>query len=100
MLYYSISIEKRQELQKKAVKVQIELDTDTLNKIDSLRDFHRKTAMQDFEEWRSNAEKPIFQDISGTVQENRKAYRYIIIWRKKRIEKNIPFQENTLALYL
>jgi len=72
-----ISAEKRQQLQKKAVKMQIDLSTNILNKIDSLRDSHRKIAMQEFEEWRTNAEKPILQDISGKVQENRKAYRYI-----------------------
>ncbi|XP_026827277.1 dynein assembly factor 4, axonemal isoform X2 [Ooceraea biroi] len=74
--------EKRQQLQKKAVKVQIELDTDTLNKIESLRDSQRKAAMQDFEEWRSNAEKPFLQYISGEVQENRKAYRPPLKWFK------------------
>jgi hypothetical protein len=83
-----ISAEKRQQLQKKAVKMQIDLNTNTLNKIDSLRDSHRKIAMQEFEEWRTNAEKPILQDISGKVQKNRKAYRYIhfiseSIYRKK-----------------
>lgn len=60
------------------MKVQINVDTDTLNKIEALRDSHRRAAMQDFEEWRSNAELPIFQDISGKVQENRKAYRYCL----------------------
>lgn len=69
-------IEKLQHLQKEAVKVQVNLDTETLNKIEALKDCHRKVAMQDFEEWRSNAEIPIFQDISGKVQKNRKAYRY------------------------
>lgn len=75
--------EKLQNLQKEAVKVQINLDTDTLNKIEALRNCHRKAAMQDFEEWRSNAEMPILQDISGKVQKNRKAYRYRF---KKRYE--------------
>ncbi|XP_050461036.1 dynein axonemal assembly factor 4-like [Cataglyphis hispanica] len=74
--------EKRQYLQKEAVKVQINVDTDTLNKIEALRDSHRRAAMQDFEEWRSNAELPIFQDISGKVQENRKAYRAPLKWFK------------------
>lgn len=68
--------EKRQRLQKEAVKVQVNLDTDTLNKIKALRDSHRRAAMQDFEEWRSKAELPIFQGISGEMQKNRKAYRY------------------------
>ncbi|XP_072763777.1 dynein axonemal assembly factor 4 [Anoplolepis gracilipes] len=74
--------EKRQYLQKEAVKVQINLDTDSLNKIETLRDSHRRAAMQEFEEWRSNAELPIFQDISGKVQENRKAYRPALKWFK------------------
>ncbi|XP_029672846.1 dynein assembly factor 4, axonemal-like [Formica exsecta] len=74
--------EKRQYLQKEAVKVQVNLDTDTLNKIEALRDSQRRGAMQDFEEWRSNAEMPIFQDISGKVQENRKAYRAPLKWFK------------------
>ncbi|XP_012225171.2 dynein axonemal assembly factor 4-like isoform X1 [Linepithema humile] len=74
--------EKRQHLQKEAVKVQINLDTDILNKIESLRDSHRRAAMQDFEEWRSNAEMPILQDISGKTQENRKAYRCPLKWFK------------------
>jgi len=52
------------------------LDTDTLNKIEALRDSHRKAAMQDFEDWRLNAEMPFLQNISGKVQKNRKAYRY------------------------
>jgi len=68
--------EKRQYLRKEAVKVQINVDTNQLNKIETLRDSHRRAAMQDFEEWRSSTELPIFQDISGKVQENRKAYRY------------------------
>lgn len=55
--------------------MQINLDSDVLNKIEFLRNSHRKAAMQDFEEWRSSAEMPIFQHISGKTQENRKAYR-------------------------
>jgi len=55
--------------------MQINLDTDTLNKIEALKNCHRKAAMQDFEEWRSNAEIPFLQDISGKVQKNRKVYR-------------------------
>ncbi|XP_077279421.1 dynein axonemal assembly factor 4 [Temnothorax americanus] len=74
--------EKLQHLQKEAVKIQVNLDTDTLNKIEALRNCHRKAAMQDFEEWRSNAEMPILQDISGKVQENRKAYRPPLKWFK------------------
>lgn len=56
--------------------MQINLDTNTLNKIESLRDSNRKAAMQDFEEWRSKAEEPILQNICGKVQKNRKEYRY------------------------
>lgn len=80
---YHYFIEKLQDLQKEAVKIQVNLDTDTLNKIDALRNCHREAAMQDFEEWRSNAEVPMFQDISGKVQENRKAYRYCFKERYK-----------------
>lgn len=72
---FLISAEKRQQLQKKAVTVQIELNTNTLNRIESLRDSHRKAAMQDLEEWRVSAEKPFLQDMPGKMQENRKAYR-------------------------
>lgn len=72
-----IAAEKRQYLQKEAVKTQINLDTRTLNKIESLRDAHRKVAMQDFEDWRSNAEVPILQNIPGKVQKNRKEYKYV-----------------------
>lgn len=82
--------EKLQHLQKEAVKIQINLDTEALNKIEALRNCYRKAAMQDFEEWRSNAEMPIFQNISGKMQENRKAYRYYIILKKDmRIFQNI-----------
>ncbi|XP_028048255.1 dynein assembly factor 4, axonemal [Monomorium pharaonis] len=74
--------EKLQNMQKEAVKIQINLDTDTLNKIEALKTHHRKAAMQDFEEWRLNAEMPILQDISGKVQKNRKAYRPPLKWFK------------------
>ncbi|KYM98976.1 hypothetical protein ALC62_10275 [Cyphomyrmex costatus] len=74
--------EKLQNLQKEAVKMQINLDTVTLNKIEALRDSHRKIAMQDFEEWRLNAEMPFLQNISGKVQKNRKAYRPPLQWFK------------------
>ncbi|EFN70080.1 Dyslexia susceptibility 1 candidate gene 1 protein-like protein [Camponotus floridanus] len=74
--------EKRQYLQKEAVKVQVNVDTNQLNKIETLRDSHRRAAMQDFEDWRSSTELPIFQDISGKVQENRKAYRPPLKWFK------------------
>ncbi|KAG5343992.1 DAAF4 factor, partial [Acromyrmex charruanus] len=74
--------EKLQNLQKEAIKIQINLDTDTLNKIEGLRDSHRKAAMQDFEDWRLNAEMPFLQNISGKVQKNRKAYRPPLQWFK------------------
>ncbi|XP_029174658.1 dynein assembly factor 4, axonemal-like [Nylanderia fulva] len=74
--------DERQRLRKEGVKVQVNLDTDTLNKIEALKDSHRRAAMQDFEEWRSKAELPIFQDISGEVQENRNAYRPPLKWFK------------------
>ncbi|XP_018343108.1 PREDICTED: dyslexia susceptibility 1 candidate gene 1 protein homolog [Trachymyrmex septentrionalis] len=74
--------EKLQNLQKEAIKIQINLDTDTLNKIEILRDSHRKAAMQDFEDWRLNAEMPFLQNISGKVQKNRKAYRPPLQWFK------------------
>lgn len=66
---------KVQVLQRRAVRAQIDLDTESLNKIEAMRDSHRKEAMTDLEDWRSQAEKPILENISGTVQENRKAYR-------------------------
>ncbi|XP_012058634.1 PREDICTED: dyslexia susceptibility 1 candidate gene 1 protein homolog [Atta cephalotes] len=74
--------EKLQNLQKEAIKIQINLDTDTLNKIEALRDSHRKAAMQDFEDWRLNAEIPFLQNISGKVQKNRKTYRPPLQWFK------------------
>ncbi|XP_014488178.1 PREDICTED: dyslexia susceptibility 1 candidate gene 1 protein homolog [Dinoponera quadriceps] len=74
--------EKRQYLQKEAVKTQINLDTRTLNKIEFLRDAHRKTAMQEFEDWRRDHEIPILQNISGKVQKNRKEYRPPLQWFK------------------
>ncbi|KAG5313914.1 DAAF4 factor, partial [Pseudoatta argentina] len=74
--------EKLQNLQKEAIKIQINLNTDTLNKIEGLRDSHRKAAMQDFEDWRLNAEMPFLQNISGKVQKNRKAYRPPLQWFK------------------
>ncbi|XP_011695253.1 PREDICTED: dyslexia susceptibility 1 candidate gene 1 protein homolog [Wasmannia auropunctata] len=72
--------EKLQNLQKEAVKIQINVDTNILNKIEHLKDCHRKAAMQDLEEWRSNAEMPFLQDIPGKVQKNRKAYRPPLQW--------------------
>ncbi|CAK9802207.1 Dynein axonemal assembly factor 4 [Anthophora quadrimaculata] len=67
--------EKRQRLQKEAVKEQIDVNTTILNKIDAIRDTHRKEAMRDFEDWRSKAELPILSNVEGEVQENRKTYK-------------------------
>ncbi|KYN09314.1 hypothetical protein ALC57_18584, partial [Trachymyrmex cornetzi] len=74
--------EKFQNLQKEAIKIQINLDTNTLNKIEALRNSHRKAAMQDFEDWQLNAEIPFLENISGKVQKNRKAYRPPLQWFK------------------
>ncbi|XP_043284788.1 dynein axonemal assembly factor 4-like [Venturia canescens] len=71
---------KCQALQRRAVRAQIDLDTEWLNKIESMRDSHRKEAMKDFEDWRNQAEKPILQSVVGSVQENRKAYRPPLKW--------------------
>ncbi|OAD60638.1 Dyslexia susceptibility 1 candidate 1 protein [Eufriesea mexicana] len=68
--------EKHQHLQKEAVKDQININTATLNKIDAMRDTHRKEAMREFEDWRSKAELPFLPNVEGKVQENRKAYKY------------------------
>ncbi|KAK1132383.1 hypothetical protein K0M31_016491 [Melipona bicolor] len=74
--------EKRQHLQKEAVKEQISVNTITLNKIDAIRDAQRKEAMQEFEEWRLKAEVPLFSNIEGKIQENRKAYKPPLKWFK------------------
>ena len=67
--------EKLRELEKQAVRAQIDLDTLSLNKIEMIRDFHRKKAMKELEEWRLNVENPMFDGIEGIKQENRKAYK-------------------------
>ncbi|KOC65670.1 Dyslexia susceptibility 1 candidate gene 1 protein [Habropoda laboriosa] len=72
--------EKRQRLQKEAVKEQINVNTTILNKIDAIRDAHRKEAMRDFEDWRSKAELPILSNVKGEVQENRKTYEPPLKW--------------------
>lgn len=58
------------------MKEQININTDTLNKIETIRDTHRKEAMQEFEDWRSKAELPFLSNIDGKTQENKKAYKY------------------------
>ncbi|XP_076172457.1 dynein axonemal assembly factor 4 [Ptiloglossa arizonensis] len=74
--------EKRQYLQKEAVKEQININTRMLNKIDAIRDSHRKEAMREFEDWRSKAEIPFLSDADGEIQENRKAYKPPLKWFK------------------
>lgn len=59
------------------MKEQISVNTATLNKIDAIRDAHRREAMQEFEDWRSKAELPFFSNVEGEIQENRKAYKYV-----------------------
>lgn len=69
--------EKRQYLQREAVKEQINISTATLNKIDAIRNAHRKEAMREFDDWRVNAELPFLPEVEGEIQENRKAYKYL-----------------------
>lgn len=68
--------EKVYQLQREAVRAQIDLDTLSLNKIESIRDSHRREAMKELEEWRLSVEEPMFEGIEGKKQENRKAFRY------------------------
>ncbi|XP_076381602.1 dynein axonemal assembly factor 4 [Megalopta genalis] len=75
-----IKKEKRQYLQREAVKEQININTATLNKIDAIRNAHRKEAMRDLEDWRSMAELPFLPEVGGEVQENRKAYKPPLKW--------------------
>ncbi|KAK0088185.1 hypothetical protein PV325_012852 [Microctonus aethiopoides] len=72
--------EKQRELQRLAVRKQIELDNATINKIESIRDNHRQEAMADFENWRLHSEKPIFTDAQTITQPNRKGYRAPLEW--------------------
>ncbi|XP_078038764.1 dynein axonemal assembly factor 4 [Augochlora pura] len=72
--------EKRQYLQREAVKEQININTVTLNKIDAIKNAHRKEAMRDLEDWRSMAELPFLPELGGEVQENRKAYKAPLTW--------------------
>lgn len=65
---------------------QISINTATLNKIDAIRNSHRKEAMREFDDWRSKAELPFLPSIEGEIQENRKAYKYSCHQRNK-----IPF---------
>ncbi|XP_076659267.1 dynein axonemal assembly factor 4 [Halictus rubicundus] len=74
--------EKRQHLQREAVKEQININTATLNKIDAIRNAHRKEAMLELEDWRSKAEVPFLPEVEGAVQENRKAYKPPLKWFK------------------
>ncbi|XP_043259375.1 dynein axonemal assembly factor 4-like [Colletes gigas] len=77
-----IKKEKCRCLQKEAVNEQISINTATLNKIDAIRNAHRKEAMQEFEDWRSKAELPFLPDAEGKTQENRKAYKPPLKWFK------------------
>ncbi|XP_076246872.1 dynein axonemal assembly factor 4 [Calliopsis andreniformis] len=77
-----IKSEKRNQLQKQAVNEQISINTATLNKIDTIRDAHRKEAMRDFDNWRSKTELPFLPGVEGAVQENRKAYKPALKWVK------------------
>ncbi|KZC07391.1 Dyslexia susceptibility 1 candidate gene 1 protein like protein [Dufourea novaeangliae] len=72
--------EKRLYLQREAVKEQININTVTLNKIDEIRNAHRKEAMLEFEDWRSKAELPFLSEVQGVVQENRQAYKAPLKW--------------------
>ncbi|XP_015587582.1 dynein assembly factor 4, axonemal-like [Cephus cinctus] len=93
--------EKRDYLQKQAVRAQIDLDTSTLNKIDAMRDSHRMEAMKDLEDWRSQSEEPILLGIEGRKQDNRKAYRPPLKWFKDEdggVKRSISGQEEVLAL--
>nr|XP_031825942.1 dynein assembly factor 4, axonemal-like [Nomia melanderi] len=74
--------EKRQYLQREAVKEQINISTATLNKIDATRNAHRKEAMREFDDWRVKAELPFLSEVEGEVQENRKAYKPPLKWFK------------------
>ncbi|KAI4487066.1 hypothetical protein M0802_012055 [Mischocyttarus mexicanus] len=75
----------RQYLKKEAVKAQIDLDTAVLNKINAMRDSHRREAMEALEDWRSKAEIPIFKNQRGKIEENRKAYKPPLKWFKDNV---------------
>lgn len=59
------------------MRAQIDLNNLTLNKIDSIRDAHRKEAMNELDEWQSECGLPILNDQPGQVQENRKPYKWV-----------------------
>ncbi|XP_076685060.1 dynein axonemal assembly factor 4 [Andrena cerasifolii] len=82
-----IQSDKRQRLQKEAVNEQISITTATLNKIDAIRNSHRKEAMREFDDWRSKAELPFLPSIEGEIQENRKAYKQPLKWFKDTDDK-------------
>lgn len=80
--------EKRDKLQKEAVKQQIQLDSSIINKIESIRDSHRREAMSDLEDWKNQHSKAFMIKEKGELQDNRKAYKwihefYIIVALKK-----------------
>lgn len=57
------------------MKEQIKLESKVHNKIQEVRDSHRREAMDEFENWRKNAEKPILCNEKAVLQENRKSYK-------------------------
>nr|XP_003706781.1 PREDICTED: dyslexia susceptibility 1 candidate gene 1 protein homolog isoform X1 [Megachile rotundata] len=77
-----LKTEKRQRLQREAVKEQINVNAAILNEIDAIRNTHRKEAMRDFEDWRLKAELPLLTSVQGVIQENRKAYKPPLKWFK------------------
>lgn len=83
------------------MKHQIDLDTLDLNKIEAIRDSHRREAMKEFEEWRLNNEKPMFEGIIGKKQENRKEYRFQeILNTLLNSEKNLQATKNDLFIII
>lgn len=51
------------------------MDTETLNKIDAIRDQHRREVMTELEDWRINSEAKIFSNEIPLIQDNRKSYK-------------------------
>ncbi|KAF7993410.1 hypothetical protein HCN44_007913 [Aphidius gifuensis] len=60
--------DKKQELQRQGVREQIDIDTETLKKIEMIRDSHRKEAMSEFENWRKNILIENIYQCPGTIQ--------------------------------
>ncbi|KAG8042357.1 hypothetical protein G9C98_004991 [Cotesia typhae] len=76
------NLTKYRELDRQAVKEQIKLESKVYNKIQEVRDSHRREAMDEFENWRKNAEKPILCNEKAVLQENRKFYEAPLKWFK------------------